>query len=79
MDLLCSRLYYWSHIMSNVLEKIETKLDQAISDLEKMNNKKLYKLIDDLEGIKQIIIIEDCVRMSGQLNWLSKKENKNDI
>jgi len=65
--------------MSNVLEKIETKLDQAISDLEKMNNKKLYKLIDDLEGIKQIIIIEDCVRMSGQLNWLSKKENKNDI
>ena len=65
--------------MSNVLEKIETKLDKAISDLEKMNNKKLYKLIDDLEGIKQIIIIEDCVRMSGQLNWLNKKENKNDI
>jgi hypothetical protein len=65
--------------MSNVLEKIETKLDKAISDLEKMNDKKLYKLIDDLEGIKQIIIIEDCVRMSGQLNWLNKKENKNDI
>jgi hypothetical protein len=65
--------------MSNVLEKIEIKLDKAISDLEKMNDKKLYKLIDDLEGIKQIIIIEDCVRMSGQLNWLNKKENKNDI
>jgi hypothetical protein len=79
MDLLCSRLFYWSHIMSNVLEKIETKLDKAILDLEKMNDKKLYKLIDDLEGIKQIIIIEDCVKMSGQLNWLSKKENKNDI
>ena len=65
--------------MSNVLKKIETKLDQAISDLEQMNNNNLLKIIDDLEGIKQIILIEDCTRLSGQLNWLNKKENKNDI
>jgi len=65
--------------MSNVLKKIETKLDQAISDLEQMNNNNLLKIIDDLEGIKQIILIEDCTRLSSQLNWLSKKENKNDI
>jgi hypothetical protein len=80
MDLLCFRICIGSYtIMSNVLEKIETKLDKAISDLEQMNNNNLLKIIDDLEGIKQIILIEDCTRLSGQLNWLSKKENKNDI
>jgi hypothetical protein len=67
--------------MSNVIEnevltKIETKLDKSISDLENIKDDKLLKIIDDLEGIKQIIIVEDLVRMSGQIKWLNKKENK---
>ena len=65
--------------MNNVLEKIETKLDKAISDLEQINNKNLFKIIDDLEGIKTIIITHDIIKMSGQLNWLNKKGDKNDI
>jgi hypothetical protein len=67
--------------MSNVIEnevltKIETKLDKSISDLENIKDDKLLKIIDNLEGIKQIIIVEDLVRMSGQIKWLNKKENK---
>jgi len=62
--------------MSNVLSKIETKLDKAISDLEKMNDNKLAKVIDDLEGIKTIIITDDIIKMSGQINWNIQKEKK---
>jgi|DEB0MinimDraft_10_1074344.scaffolds.fasta_scaffold89601_2 hypothetical protein len=62
--------------MSNVLSKIETRLDKAISDLEKMNDNKLAKVIDDLEGIKTIIITDDIIKMSGQINWNIQKEKK---
>jgi len=61
--------------MSNVLSKIETRLDKAISDLEKMNDNKLAKVIDDLEGIKTIIITDDIIKMSGQINWNIQKDN----
>ena len=64
--------------MNDVMQKIETKLDKSISDLESLNDNKLIKIIDDLEGIKTIIITHDIMRMSGQLNWINKKENKND-
>ena len=63
-------------IENEVLTKIETKLDKSISDLENIKDDKLLKIIDNLEGIKQIIIVEDLVRMSGQIKWLNKKENK---
>jgi len=62
--------------MSNVLSKIETRLDKAISDLEKMNDNKLAKVIDDLEGIKTIIITDDIIKMSGQINWNIQKQKK---
>jgi len=62
--------------MSNVLSKIETRLDKAISDLEKMNDNKLAKVIDDLEGIKTIIITDDIIKMSGKINWNIQKEKK---
>ena len=63
-------------IENKVLTLIETKLDKSISDLENIKDDKLLKIIDNLEGIKQIIIVEDLVRMSGQIKWLNKKENK---
>jgi hypothetical protein len=62
--------------MSNVLSEIETRLDKAISDLEKMNDNKLAKVIDDLEGIKTVIITDDIIKMSGQINWNIQKEKK---
>lgn len=62
--------------MSNVLNKIENRLDKAISDLEKMEDNKLAKVIDDLEGIKTIIITDDIIKMSGQINWNLKKEKQ---
>ena len=73
--------------MSNVIQKevltlIETKLDKSISDLEKISNtvltgkKNIDKIIDDLEGIKQIIILDDLKRMGGQIKWLDRKEAK---
>ena len=66
-----------SNVIENeVLKKIETKLDKSISDLKNIKDNKLLKIIDDLEGIKQIIIIDDLERMSGQIKWLNKKESK---
>ena len=42
--------------MNDVMQKIETKLDKSISDLESLNDNKLIKIIDDLEDIKTIIM-----------------------
>jgi|TARA_R110000744_G_scaffold28191_1_gene68187 hypothetical protein len=77
-------------IQNEVLTKIEKKLDKSISDLTKFGNvvffddgsekitgdKKIIKIIDDLEGIKQIIILDDLERMGGQIKWLDKKGDK---
>ncbi len=69
-------------IQNEVLTLIETKLDKSISDLEKISNtvltgkKNIDKIIDDLEGIKQIIILDDLKRMGGQIKWLDRKEAK---
>ena len=77
-------------IENEVLTKIEKKLDKSISDLTKFGNvvffddgsekitgdKKINKIIDDLEGIKQIIILNDLERMSGQMKWLDKKGDR---
>jgi len=65
--------------MNNILEKIEERLDKVISDLENINDKKLIKPIDDLESIKGLIITNDILKLSGQIGWNIKKENKNDI
>jgi len=62
--------------MNNILEKIEKKLDKVISNLKNINNKELTKPIDDLEGIKGTIIAFDIVRLSSQVGWNEKKENK---
>ena len=62
--------------MNNILEKIEKKLDKVISNLKNINNKELTKPIDDLEVIKGTIIAFDIVRLSGQIGWNEKKENK---
>ena len=69
-------------IQNEVLTLIEIKLDKSISDLEKISNtvltgkKNIDKIIDDLEGIKQIIILDDLKRMGGQIKWLDRKEAK---
>ena len=79
-------------IENKVLTLIETKLDKSISDLTKFGNvvfklfddgsekttgdKKIIKIIEDLEGIKQIIILDDLKRMGGQIKWLNKKGDK---
>ena len=62
--------------MSNILEKIEKKLDKVISNLKNINNKELTRPIDDLEGIKGKIITHDIVRLSSQVGWNEKKEGK---
>jgi len=62
--------------MNNILEKIEKKLDKVISNLKNINNKELTKPIDDLEGIKGTIIAFDIVKLSSQVGWNEKKENK---
>lgn len=64
--------------MSDVLEKIEERLDKVISNLENMKDKKLIKTIDDLEGIKTIILTDDIIKLSGQLHWRTKREKKYD-
>ena len=66
-----------SHIIENgILKKIEILLDKSTSDLKNIKNNKLLKIIKNLEDIKQIIIVEDLLRMSGQIKWLDRKEAK---
>ena len=59
--------------MNDVMQKIETKLDKSISDLESLNDNKLIKIIDDLDD-KTIIITHDIMRMFKQLNCINKKQ-----
>ena len=75
--------------MSDVLKEIEIKLDKTISKLEKVGNviykefpdgseewkgnKNIIEIIDDLEKIKQILLIQDITKMSGQIKWNTQK------
>ena len=59
--------------------KVEKKLDKVIQkahNLLKSNVWEVAPLIEDLESIKGDIITDDIVRMSGQWNWLDRKDKK---